>query len=258
MQRKTEPSVLVVGPAAHGEFLDALNGLRDSAVVTCVEKVADGIRVIERQGPPDVVVLAQVRPGEMASDDVSAIQKAASSATPVALLGSWCEGESRTSPPWPEVPRRYWYELNTWWQRHLESQGWHCPGKSAPGLVVVDTPHRETFDTLADALQVTGNGVVWHQRGQFSLRLMNSTVGIWEGGKLIDDELAAMERFFNSLPQLTHRVVLLDFPRRKRVEAARSLGATAVLSKPWREDDLLATICGTAQANTVPWHQAAA
>ncbi len=37
-------------------------------------------------------------------------------------------------------------------------------------------------------------------------------------------------------------IAILDFPRRDRVQRALECGAAAVLGKPWRVDDLLATI----------------
>ncbi len=59
---------------------------------------------------------------------------------------------------------------------------------------------------------------------------------------LLDREEASLRRTRAQLPPDVPLVVLLDFPRREAVITAMRLGATAVLGKPWRVDQLLAAL----------------
>ncbi len=58
------------------------------------------------------------------------------------------------------------------------------------------------------------------------------------GGQLDSREEGELADFRNWLPSDVPLVVLLDYPRRDRVEQAMRLGATSVLGKPWRLEQL--------------------
>lgn len=60
---------------------------------------------------PDVIILAQSRPGQWRSSEIESLHRIWPLARLAALVGSWCEGELRTGRPWSGVPRIYWHEF---------------------------------------------------------------------------------------------------------------------------------------------------
>jgi hypothetical protein len=181
----------------------------------------------------------------------------------VALLGTWCEGETRTGRPWPGIPRYYWYEFPAWFRRQtmLRAAG-RCPdwaqcefglssaysgveitNGSSRGVIQLSVSRRETADALTDALDAAGYATVWHHRGEFGTHVRGAAAGIWDGGQLDDSEAVDLIAFCRRLDRYhTPVIAILDFPRRDRVERALEYGAAAVLGKPWRIEDLLVTI----------------
>jgi hypothetical protein len=65
---------------------------------------------------PDWIILAQQRPGEFRPCDVERLMARFPLAACIGLLGSWCEGETRTGRPLPGVHRIFWHQ----WQPRLE------------------------------------------------------------------------------------------------------------------------------------------
>jgi hypothetical protein len=180
-----------------------------------------------------------------------------------ALLGSWCEGETRTGRPLPGIHRLYWYEFPAWWRRQLQLRAAnHCPDWARPatqltrqcvpghprsrsGLIVLRTLRRDNADALADALGDAGHSTAWHQHGRVRPHTRGALAGIWDGGQLNDAEVADLELFCTQMSRDgAPVVVLLDFPRRDRVDRAYAAGAAAVLGKPYLNSDLLQVIEG--------------
>lgn len=256
------PTVQLVGASDHADFHEAVALLRASA-----RMVSDG------RSPPELIVVAQARPGQVSDDEVQRWQRGAPLAGVVALLGSWCEGETRTGRPWPGIRRLYWYEFPAWWRRQLARRAMgRCPDWARPldlgtppwdrgfeqmsmrdrpradhefagGVVIVCAAHHDTYDALADALQSGGYASVWQRAGRPAPVVHGVCAGIWEGGQLDDAEAISLAAFCRRLAAHAAPVVaLLDFPRRDRVELARQCGAAAVLGKPWRNEDLVTTI----------------
>ena len=104
------PVVKLVGEIDHPDFRDAIELLRSDA------------RVADAGATPELNVVAQSRPDSICSDQLNHLQRAAPLAGIAALLGSWCEGETRTVRPWPGIQRLYWYEFPAWWRR--QRAGW--------------------------------------------------------------------------------------------------------------------------------------
>jgi hypothetical protein len=253
------PPVRVAGRADYWEFDEAMALLRASA------------QIVESDNPsPELTIIAQSRPGEMSGRQVELLQRGAPLSGTVALLGSWCEGETRTGCPWPGIRRLYWHEFPAWWRRQLALRAagrcpdWARPGESGPlesrigsshqagraaignrcrGLILLGTSHRDTADALSDVVLSAGYCSVWHPPGRQWSLVSGASAGIWEGGQLDDREEAVLRAFCRaSAREAAPVVALLDFPRRDRVERARLVGAAAVLGKPWLNEHLVATI----------------
>src|SRR5262245_27178576 len=103
-----QPLVQICGDADYRDFGDAIALLRAEA------------KLNEAAGAcPELIVVAQSRPGTFALDRVVSLRQRAPLAGVVGLLGSWCEGETRTGRTWPGVERLYWYEFPAWWRRQM-------------------------------------------------------------------------------------------------------------------------------------------
>ena len=255
------PSVWLVGDFEHPDFAEAVALVRATADV----------------GPalPEVIVLAQSRPGVIRAREIERLRRSAPLAGVISLLGSWCEGETRTGRPAAGVRRLYWYEFPTWWQRQLVLRAvGRCPEWARAedsrsriadcGLplerIAVETTCWDTAAALADVLNSVGSETIWLRPGREQVEIRGVTAGIWEGGQLSDAESERLAEFCARLATFNAPVVaLLDFPRRDRCEVARRAGAAAVLGKPWVNVDLMATlrqIIGQAKHSRIapsPW-----
>lgn len=99
------PSVWLVGDVEHPDFAEAAALVRATAIVG--------------PGLPELIVLAQSRPGVIRLREIERLRRSAPLSGEVSLLGSWCEGETRTGKPAAGVRRLYWYEFPSWWRRQL-------------------------------------------------------------------------------------------------------------------------------------------
>ena len=240
-------TVQLIGEVHHPDFRDALSLIRADA------RIVDGIQ-------PEVIVIAQSRPDVIGRRDVERIRQRVPLAGLVGLMGTWCEGETRTGRPWHGVTRLYWYEFPAWWrrQRLLRAAG-RCPDWARPsdslsvgaseslprlhGVVELCVPRRETANAMADVLQSAGYATVWHRAGEGGPVVRGVVAGIWDGGQLEDREADDLKAFCRRLQrQRARAIALLDFPRRDRADRALELGAAAVMGKPWLNENLLLVI----------------
>jgi hypothetical protein len=250
MQGRIRPKVRLNGEAQHPDFREAVAMLSETA-----ELVSEDARQV------DLVVIAQSRPGVVARDVIDRATRELPLAGVVALLGSWCEGETRTGRPWLGVPRLYWYTFPAWWREQLAllAKG-RCPNwarrEDVPlhvsrgqqvskvrelhrAVIALHTQTRETSDALSDALGRAGFATV--RQSLPSVR--GVAAGVWEGGQLDEYEARHLSAFSARLRRDGAPVVaILDFPRRDRVDLALSLGASAVVGKPWVNEELLASL----------------
>lgn len=270
--RLDRPDVWLVGDVAAADFSAARVLLRADARLSVETDATVACERLRRSSlPPELILLAHARPDSISRRAIRQLRKTAPLAGIVALLGSWCEGESRTGRPAPGVLRLYWHEFLPWWQqqRRLRAAG-RCPdwsrpeaidrtgpaavspptdrgglgGDAAPrGLVVLQTARWETADALADELRRSGHATVWQRPGGPLAPVRGALAGIWEGGQLDAREAGELQRFCARLAKDDAPVAaLLDFPRFDRNALAAELGAAAVLGKPWSNGDFIATL----------------
>src|SRR5215212_7655830 len=121
------PIVQLLGDVDQPDFRDAIGLIRDDS------------RLISNAGTqPELIVVAQSRPDVTGSEELKQLRGASPLAGIVALLGSWCEGETRTGRPWPGVQRLYWYEFPAWWRRQLQLRvANRCPDWARPATQLV-------------------------------------------------------------------------------------------------------------------------
>jgi DNA-binding NarL/FixJ family response regulator len=253
-----DPSVLVVGDAEHAELRSAVDLLRETACVSVASHAEQAAADLAQAAqPPELVVLAQSRPGTVHPRALRRLEQLAPLAGVVALLGSWCEGQARSSRPTGGVQRLYWYDFAIWWARQLAHRragrgpDWARPEEGARnedreasrnGFILLSTAEWETATALADELASQGYATAWQPPGRRVVH-HGATAGIWEGGQLDDREASRLTAFCRQLAREDAPVVaLLDFPRHNRCRCALEAGASVVLGKPWLGVDLVGAL----------------
>jgi hypothetical protein len=254
------PRVCLVGEHEHPDFVEAVALLRRDAEITSE---------VDARLCPELIVVAQSRPGVCSSRRIEQLRRVAPLAGIVALLGTWCEGRYRSSRPAPDGQRLYWYQFPAWWRRQkgLLAAG-RCPEWARPrdsefqtdvpsteysilgkqrsiarGLIALKTRYWEMADTLAAVLQGDGYAIVWQPTGRIAPTFYGTAAGIWDGCQLDDREAEDLAAFCRQLADDSAPVIaLLDFPRRDRCEVAGQAGAAFVIGKPWSKSELLGSL----------------
>ena len=100
-----------MGDCDRSEFTGARNVLGRMGRVTSFPEAESAAAALSRADVAhDVIVVAQAFPGQFSADAIDQLRRAAPLARVVGLLGSWCEGETRTGWPWPAAIRVYWHQ----------------------------------------------------------------------------------------------------------------------------------------------------
>jgi CheY-like chemotaxis protein len=238
----------VRGPlAAFGRTTECAN------VATAIEQIKDA------GGPPDVIILAQSRPGEFCNKELDALQRQAPLAPILGLLGTWCEGEMRTGKPWPGMIRTYWHAWLPRWLRQFQrlSSGqlpvWGLPVTStddervmfahdakniaAGQLVAVRSYSYDMADMLCDVCARRGYATIWIDPRQ-TLQLEGVAAVVWDATGDQWSECAAVAEEFPTAPLMA----LIDFPRSDEIRRTLDAGAAAVLSTPFHIEDVQHTL----------------
>jgi hypothetical protein len=253
-------SILLLGNTDRPEFQDARLHLETWGAVHAFAEVPAALAALAAGTiVPDVLVVAQIFPGQFSHSVLDRLRRLAPLARVIGLLGSWCEGEMRTGSPWPGAVRTYWHQWAIRCDRELlrlargGSCAWALPptateeerlladmGEDWPprqGMVVICAQSREMAEWLSAVCRSRGFATVW-QRPPITARVEGAVAAIFDGGDLGEGQshdLARLAAALHPAPAL----VLLDFPRVSDREHALSAGAAAVVSKPVAVDDLL-------------------
>ena len=266
MSRQEPPSILLIGEREHGEFEAAVAWLRNSVALLTCDNIVAVEAMLKKPGAklPDWLVFLAGYRGAFANDDVERLHKCVPLARLVTLLGSWCEGETRSGRSLPGIARVYWHQWPTRAPAELLGEragryaGWSLPRTATPldvsllarpvgnawssdslantAELAIIAPTRERFLTLADAVGACGLKSTWH-RASVS-QLSAATTGVLVGGESLTE---AMEQMIVATVDASAGrpvVLMLDFPRWQEVDRARQLGVTGVLSKPYLLGDL--------------------
>jgi hypothetical protein len=207
-----------------------------------------------------VLLIAQARVGQFTQSAVAQLNRALPLTPVVALLGSCCEGETRSGKPWPGVVRIYWHQWLARAPGELRSSGlpttWHlpktasdaervdfalrCPPPQAAGLVAICTPDATLFHALDQSCRVAGYSATWiRDPGQGG---PSEAVGVLWHCTGSDDLLVAQIRAARRSWCRCPIIALCGFPRHDQVARARHGGVAAVLPLPFLLPDLWNTL----------------
>lgn len=255
----TDLRILLLGDTVAKEFhearriLDALG-----SVASFLEPRSATAAVASGQVTPDVIVIAQAYPGQFTQSAIEQLRNLAPLARVVALLGSWCEGETRSGKPAPAVVRLYWHQGPARCQQQLrrmvegDASMWGLPVTATEeerlltavetplpkreGLVAIHARLGEMESWLAAFCQRCGYSTVW-LRPPGCARLHGAVAAIYDGSDCCDQELDELRSLAAALAPAPI-VALFDFPRIGDHQRALAAGAAAVMAKPLLLDDL--------------------
>jgi hypothetical protein len=263
-----------IGPWDRGEFAELAARLDPRRAAPRFRTVDEWLATLRPETvPAELLLVANDRLQPPSAEALGEVARRAPLTRPVIVAGVWCEGERRTGRPLPGVARVLWHELLPWaetsaaaraaggrpawslppWQLAvdpwteregpgglLQGEGAAVGARAEVRRAAVDVLDHASFDALRGALAAMGWEASWLPR-QFPERWNGleagapPRAGIWDGGQLADDELAALRRFAGRLGQAGARcLVLVDFPRPEHFAAVRQAGGVAVLGKPYR------------------------
>ena len=111
---------LLIGDWDHASFRDAQREIDRVLPVMSAPRIAEALAILEQHSDFLFVWIAQSRPGEFLESEVQQLQTAAPLSRFGVVLGSWCEGETRSGRPWPGVARVYAHQF---WAR-IQSEDW--------------------------------------------------------------------------------------------------------------------------------------
>ncbi|HEV7224037.1 MAG TPA: hypothetical protein VGN42_15110 [Pirellulales bacterium] len=250
----------MLGNAAHPEFRDAVRRLQGLSELTIARDVVAAAAELERaDGPPDLLVVAQVRPGEVSEREINRLRRLVPLVPCVAMLGSLCEGETRSGSPWPGVVRVYWRQ----WPQRVgpelaalragRSSAWSLPATasdeerllcsvSAPfaqcqGLAAIAARRFGLADWLASACRSQGLATL-RTSPEAPVAATGVEMVFWDAGLASLTDFSAVGRLRAAYPG-ARVIALADFARIEDEERLLAAGVAAVLSKPV----MLAELC---------------
>jgi hypothetical protein len=179
-----ELSILVVGNTDRAEFREARQLLeRWGRVMAAADTSAAAAALAGGESPVDLIVVAQAFPGEFPAERGDSLRRLAPLARVVALLGSWCEGETRTGRACPGAIRVYWHQWAARAERELSRlcegrcSAWSLPATASDeeqilvsaeepivkrqGLVAIYSARFEMHQWLAAACRRAGFTTAW-------------------------------------------------------------------------------------------------
>jgi len=263
----SEHKILVTGDFWHSDFQSILAGLEVPVTLVPFERAQAIV-----DGSFDLVVIAQARRGQHSAEEVQKLQTLFSTTPIIALLGSWCEGETRSGTPWPGIPRVYWHQWEGRYQKfasQLQRFGvsdWHAARTTtaADRVVnsnVVDYPNKvscvaisawanEKHAMVADAINHFGWSSCWVERAVWNAETSAAidVVVIEADGWSVD--LVNRVRWIQRQVVCTPMVLVTNYPRRDQLETIEAMGINGVVSKPFELDELK-----TAVVNAVKFFQ---
>jgi CheY-like chemotaxis protein len=254
--------ILFVGNAAHPEFAPIASwlALRNAQFA---DDVSTAIARIDAGFTPTIIVVTQPWPGHASATQIESLRQAAPLARIASLLGTWIEGEARSGKPWPAIWRTYWHawlprftaEIDriatgeeTIWPLpstagdeerllHVVSQDKATkPTASPTKRIAVISTNRETAEVLSDICRDRSWQSLWLKSLPSELA-DNIDLAIFDSRNLHESEISQISNFKSRISNIP-LIVLAGFPRIADVEALKSRGVAAVVSKPFLNREL--------------------
>jgi len=268
-----ELRALVIGQAKHPEFSGALAALAAHAGMFSAADIGAARGLLREGLHPDLILLAQQHAGEFEPGAVDGLRCLAPLAPVIALQSSWCEGEGRSGRPLPGVVRISWRRFAAEIVPGLvrlkngELPDWASPATSTPeerllrrvkepvprgrGTVGILAETHEARRMLSDVAAAGGWNVTvlpsaWVTGTSDADRAghapsATSHVVVWDLTEPGEEITPAIRRLRQRVGDIGI-ILLAGFPRAEDFRRAQEVGASAVVSKPFSCQELLAEV----------------
>lgn len=250
---------LLIGDDTHAEFRMAVASLAETTALARSRDVGAALEQLDDESPPDVIVVAQPYSGCFRVDEIDRLRIRLPLARVIVLLGSWCEGETRSGWPTTGATRVYWHQWHARWEQELARLAAdRCPAFGLPVtatdddrlLHFADDPPPQLDGTVA--IVATPDAALWLADVCRELRLdplvlpardvrsrkrPTCDLVIFEVDALRydhRDEELRWARAWHDVP----RLALCEFPRLEDGEEWKAAGVATVLALPVLADDL--------------------
>lgn len=228
------PRVLVTGDFWHPEFADLIGGLDVPAMLLPWPKLS---QLRECPGTVDLVLIGQSHRGAIQQSDVDRLRQWWPEIPVVVLLGSWCEGESRSGTPLQGVTRVYWHQ---WQGQFKQLQQWVSPAVTpAPAAVeksrqvAVSALSQAQFEMVEDALELLGLQAIWAEKSIWQAEESSTISAVCLDCESLTENLTNRLIFLRKQFPDQPVFLLMGFPRKHEVQSLKSYWHVAgVISKP--------------------------
>ncbi len=211
--------------------------------LTCVNDVAQALAALQSgTSVPALMVVVQNWPSQVSATDVDRLRAAAPLARICGLLGTWCEGETRSGKPWPGAVRCYWHQWPARFHQEIaamaagRSSVWSLPPTASAeeqllsavppcspkrqGLLAIIAENAETAAALADAAQMRGYKTV-ALRSPRGAQISGAAATLWDARPEVVASPAAISEVLSAV-EGTPLIALVSFPRAEIVARAKS------------------------------------
>lgn len=266
--------VLITGDYWHPEFRTIVSSFDVPVTLVAIEKIET-----LSDSRFDLVVIAQSQRSQFLGDDIEKIHSMFINTPVVGLLGSWCEGETRSGTPHPGLTRIYWHQWVGRYDRFVEQlaqsgiTSWHLPRTfSVADRILADSQlsdasaeiayvgisawTRTQHDMIADAISHFGWQSRWVERAIWDAESSDLISAICvDADSWCQDLNRRIQWIRQEIPE-TPIVLLLNYPRESELDEIQRAGISDVISKPFELFDLRSALVRSVQQPAAMWSNA--
>jgi hypothetical protein len=271
--------ILMLGDYGHREFQNAVSQMEEVADVLCFRSAdAASIWLASSNGSPRLIVVAQSRPGQFHAANLEAIHGFSPLSRMAVLLGSWCEGETRSGFPYPGIERVYFHAWNTWFARRwpasnqppasnqvTESNQVTAAVQPADAFLLrtatpndfflaesrvrisqlsasigISSRNADTVDALRDAFKLVDVSLSWLSDCPIAADLSHLDLAIAHDVEPRESRMESIAEIESLCPGVPI-LAMIDFPRWDEIQILERRVA-GLISQPYRIGDLIDTV----------------
>lgn len=237
-------SLLLTGQFWHNEFADLVNGL---TVPTTLMRTEQLLELREWNPQFGLILVCKERRGSIDQGLIEQLKTLAPGTPIVVLLGSWCEGESRSGTPLTGVTNIYWHQWQGDFiqlQSFVSGQHWPIALADATELLEAEPQQSQLFaisaltsiqyEMMAEAISALGGKSVWLEKTSWQAEPIDSVLAIIVDGDSRSESLSRRVALAQSLAPDRPVICTMGFPRKNEVQDLRAkFGVSQVVSKPF-------------------------
>lgn len=103
--------VLFIGNPTHREFHATVEWLQENTHLSIAENITSAIRQLRRDALADTILIASSYRSQFTLQEIRDLQITSPLSHLCVVVGSWCEGETRSGNAWPGIDRLYVNQL---------------------------------------------------------------------------------------------------------------------------------------------------